>query len=373
MQLHTYKARSLAEALRLVRDELGPDASVLHTREVGSSLVRLFGGRMIEVTASAELAAPSRLAAAETAHPGRVPPAELQDFRRKIRRDLLLAEPVEASLVEQLAAARSRSRHQSPSLRNEIADRLRRAGVGEPIASRWLERLEAELSCDPDCHADRAADRLRQIVASELPIRGEIEIGHHSPTVVALVGPTGVGKTTTVAKLAAHFRVHERRSVALVTVDTYRIAAVEQLGTYAQIMDLPMEVVSTPREMAAVCERLSEHELILIDTAGRSPRDKVRLLELKTILAAAQPDETPLVLSSVADADSLQFAVKTFAGVGATSLILTKLDEVAHPAALVGWLASCRLPLCYTTHGQNVPSDIQPASGARLAEMVVSN
>src|SRR5262245_31428852 len=104
MQLHTYKARSLSEALRLVRDELGPDASVLHTREVGSTLARFFGGRTIEVTASAELAAPSRLQAAEKVLTGRVPPAELQDFRRKFRRDLLSLEPTEASLVEQLAA-----------------------------------------------------------------------------------------------------------------------------------------------------------------------------------------------------------------------------------------------------------------------------
>src|SRR5688572_19383629 len=105
MELHTFKARSLAEALRLVREELGPDASVLHTRDVASPLVRMLGGRMIEVTASAELEAPSRL---PTIRSGNMPRAELFDYRRKIRRDLQVAETSETSLVEELAAAGTR-------------------------------------------------------------------------------------------------------------------------------------------------------------------------------------------------------------------------------------------------------------------------
>ena len=103
--------------------------------------------------------------------------------------------------------------------------------------------------------------------------------------VVALVGPTGVGKTTTIAKLAANYRLREKRRVGLITVDTYRVAAVEQLRTYADIIDLPMEVVATPREMREAVARMSHLDLVLMDTAGRSPRDEVKIQELKSMLA----------------------------------------------------------------------------------------
>jgi flagellar biosynthesis GTPase FlhF len=183
MQLYTFKARSLAEALRLVRDELGPDASVLHTREVGSPLMRLLGGRAIEVTASAELAAPTRLPEPGDRHSrradeqgsaepspaqGRIPAAELQDFRRKFRRDLHATSGTEPSLVEQLAVNRNALNRGTFSGAAAIADRLRTAGVSQTTATRWLQRLEAELACDPECHPDRMLDRLRQIIAADL-------------------------------------------------------------------------------------------------------------------------------------------------------------------------------------------------------------
>jgi flagellar biosynthesis protein FlhF len=164
MQLHTFKARSLAEALRLVRDELGPDASVLHTRDVSSTLVRWLGGHLIEVTASVELSAPSRLAEQQP----RVPPADEEDFCRKIRHDLMMAEKTEPSLVEQLAAGRPSALQNHFAGASSLAQRLRRAGVAEETVRRWLDRLEAESICDPDCHEDRLLDRLRHIIAAEL-------------------------------------------------------------------------------------------------------------------------------------------------------------------------------------------------------------
>ena len=137
--------------------------------------------------------------------------------------------------------------------------------------------------------------------------------------VVALVGPTGVGKTTTIAKLAANYRLREKRRVGLITVDTYRVAAVEQLRTYADIIDLPMEVVATPREMREAVARMGHLDLVLMDTAGRSPRDEVKIQELKSMLSEAEPDEVHLVLSSTAGAKSLIGTAEKFADVGTTS------------------------------------------------------
>jgi flagellar biosynthesis protein FlhF len=189
-------------------------------------------------------------------------------------------------------------------------------------------------------------------------------------SVVALVGPTGVGKTTTIAKLAAHYRLREQCRVGLITVDTYRIAAVEQLKTYAEIMDLPLEVVATPREMRAAVGRLADVDLVLIDTAGRSPRDAVRLNELRGLLAESQADEVHLVLSAVAGPDSIDIAAGAFSTVGVSALVLTKLDEAVSLDWLPVLLNRHRLPLSYTTNGQNVPDDIRPASAAALQELI---
>src|SRR5581483_2446107 len=119
--------------------------------------------------------------------------------------------------------------------------------------------------------------RLLAIIEREIKAQGPIQAVRGHRHLVALVGPTGVGKTTTIAKLAAHYRLRERLRVGLITVDTYRIAAVEQLRTYADIIDLPMEVVSTPGEMRQAVERLAELDLVLLDTAGRSPADEARI------------------------------------------------------------------------------------------------
>ena len=320
MQLHTFRARSLQEALRLVRQQLGPDASVLETREVGSTVTRWLGGAQIEVTASAEVRVPSRLPHQSSS----MPRADLHDFRRQFRAELQSTND-EPSVVEQL----SRPRHASLSI---VPPQIPRS--------------------------------------TEVAIRGPIRLIPSRRQVIALVGPTGVGKTTTIAKLAAQFRLREQARVALITVDTYRIAAVEQLRTYAEIMDLPLEVVSTPREMRIALNRLTDFDLVFVDTAGRSPRDAVRLQELRSLLADAHPDEVCLVLSAVAGENSLRVAASAFTSVGASSLILTKLDEATALDWLPALAADHQLAVSYTTNGQNVPDDIRAASPAQLAKLL---
>jgi flagellar biosynthesis protein FlhF len=132
-----------------------------------------------------------------------------------------------------------------------------------------------------------------------------------------------------------------------------------------------MEVVSTPREMRQALQRLSDLDLILMDTAGRSPRDEVKIQELKAFLHEAQADEVHLVLSSVTGGAALERTAERFASVGTTSLILTKLDELTAPGSLLPVLRSGRLPLSYLTNGQNVPDDIAPADARKLARLVL--
>ena len=153
----------------------------------------------------------------------------------------------------------------------------------------------------------------------------------------------------------------------MITVDTYRIAAVEQLRTYADIIDLPMEVVLEPREIRMALSRMADLDLILMDTAGRSPHE-VKIQELRAFLQEARADEVHLVLSSVGSASTLERTAQQFSVVGTTALLLTKLDEAVGTGHLLPLLRSCKLPISYLTDGQNVPDDIRPADAgvARL-------
>ena len=213
---------------------------------------------------------------------------------------------------------------------------------------------------------------MAQIIESRIAVTGPLEVRPKARRLVALVGPTGVGKTTTIAKLAANYRLHQKRQVGLITVDTYRIAAVEQLRTYADIIDLPMQVVSSPREMREAVRRMNHLELVLVDTAGRSPKDDVRIRELRSFLTEAAADEVHLVLSSVANLRTLQQTAERFASVGTTALILTKLDEATGLGNMLPLLESCKMPLSYLTNGQNVPDDIEVADPRRIARQILA-
>src|SRR5262249_8864487 len=151
----------------------------------------------------------------------------------------------------------------------------------------------------------------------------------------------------------------------------YRIAAVEQLRTYADIIDLPMEIVATPREMHQALARMAELDLILMDTAGRSPRDDVQIQELKSLLAEAAPQEVHLVLVAGPGASTRANPARQFAPVGPTALVPKKLDEAVSPGNLLPLVRNCRLPLSSLTHGQNVPDDIAAADPRRLARAIL--
>lgn len=384
MDVKTYRARTMQEALALVRRELGPSAAVLHTREVrGNGLLGwLSGVRQIEVMASTEVNVPSRLAKREPAlEPAVAAPASsaresspgIEWAAKSMFRDELKGQLNELhSLVEDLCR-RSRYAPQqdwSDGLFRLYAE-LIEAEVTEDLARELIDRLRQEA---PDGEVDEmslAKARLTRMVEDEIAIAGPIRVTPGRRRLVALIGPTGVGKTTTIAKLAANFRLREKRRVGLITVDTYRIAAVEQLRTYADIIDLPMRVVATPHEMRDAVASMSNLDLVLLDTAGRSPQDEVKLQELEAFLTEADADEVHLVLSSGASAATLTRTAQRFRGVGATSLILTKLDEAGGLGNILPLLRSCKLPLSYLTNGQNVPDDIAPAERRRLARQVL--
>ena len=191
------------------------------------------------------------------------------------------------------------------------------------------------------------------------------------PHVLALIGPTGVGKTTTVAKLAATAKLRHGKRVALITSDTYRIAAIEQLKTYASIIGLELRIANSPEEMSRQIDSLREIDLVVIDTAGRSQNNHARLDELGQLIAAARPDETHLVLSSTVGDNVLRKTAERFMSLGPDRCILTKIDEAVTTGMIAGMSERIGLPLSFVTVGQEVPDDILPARADRLARAVL--
>lgn len=383
MEIQTFRAKTLRDALLQVRHRLGPDAAVLHAREVSPGLIsRLFGRREFEVAASNEVPVASRLPAEldrrvplddEAARPL---PVEY-DYRSRYRQDFRhrLSDQLGElqSLVQELCASTSGSaRNELPEGIFCVFTDMIEAEIDETIARDFLERARANSIGSEPVDPLLIKARIVQLLEEELHTTGPIIAGSDGCRVVAMVGPTGVGKTTTIAKLAANFRLREKKRVGLITVDTYRVAAVEQLRTYADIIDLPMEVVATPREMREAVRRLGNLDLVLMDTAGRSPRDEVRIQELKSMLGEAEAAEVHLVLSSTASAKSLLGTIERFAEVGATAMLLTKLDEATSLGHLLPVVRNSQLPLSYLTDGQDVPDDIQVAQPRKLAQLLLA-
>ena len=377
MEIKTYRASTMQEALRMVRSDLGPGAAVLHTREAPLSrlLGWLPGVRRIEVTASNDVVVPQR-------YPQRSDNslATMLDMTSNVA----LETPPASALTQQITELQSmvedlcrRSRGTAapdlPDTLFALYAELIDCEMPEDLARELVELVRGEATSQElgDVPALRA--RAAQVVERQIAVAPPVETVAGRCRVMALIGPTGVGKTTTIAKLAANFRLRDKWNVGLITVDTYRIAAVEQLRTYADIIDLPMQVVSTPREMREAVERFSHMDLVLVDTAGRSPRDEVKIRELRALLAEARADEVHLVLSSVASAASLINTAERFAPAGATALILTKLDEACGLGHLLPAMRSARLPLSYLTNGQSVPDDIELAVARHVARTILGN
>ena len=197
-----------------------------------------------------------------------------------------------------------------------------------------------------------------QVMAELIRKPRDIEFKKGKSRVVALIGPTGVGKTTTIAKLAARFSLIEKKKIGLITLDTYRIAAVEQLKIYADIMGLPLQVVYKPGDLKAAVERFSNRDLVFIDTAGRSPRNDEQMAELVALFQEAEPDEVILVLSATTKSEDLLDTFKRFNIIKIDKIIFTKLDETNCYGSILNTIHRTKKRVSYVTNGQNVPTTL---------------
>ncbi|GAC43146.1 flagellar biosynthesis protein FlhF [Paenibacillus popilliae] len=241
----------------------------------------------------------------------------------------------------------------------EMERHLLRQGVESEWVCRLIEAA-ADQCREPQDAEDAEAKRLVADQVSELLLNWRGDGITKATHIVYFVGPTGVGKTTTIAKLAADQIFHHGRKVGLITADTFRISAVEQLRTYASILNVPLEVVTSPGDMERALIALEACDLILMDTAGRNYRNDMYVNELNTMLKPLPFSMTFLVLSLTSKTEDMLAIWERFENQRINSLILTKADETATYGTILNLASRVKIPCSYLTTGQNVPDDIQP-------------
>lgn len=241
-------------------------------------------------------------------------------------------------------------------VREQAIEFLRTQGVDSGQATLWVDEAISEES--QNATVDAVMQRLPDVIsravgksAHPMPIRSDSRV-------VAFVGPTGVGKTTTIAKVAALHVLAGQKSIGLLTTDTFRIAAVQQLKTYADILDVPLEVVEDVDTMAQALSRLSQCDLILVDTAGRNFRDVETISATDRLLRGLEPDETILVVSLASKAEDTDALISKCMQLSLSKLLFTKLDETESVGVIPRVIGKYDVPMSYVTTGQNVPDDI---------------
>jgi len=252
-----------------------------------------------------------------------------------------------------LRMARQQTLNTLPEPAARWSRRLAEQGVEPSLVERFAEEMQSRLAGRRD-----PAKTAREILLEWLaPYAGK---GITADTrIVRLVGPTGVGKTTTLAKLAAEQTLTYRRSVGFITADTYRIAAVDQLRTYANILNVPLEVVFSPAELHKAFHKLADRDLLLMDTAGRNYRNELFVSEVNALLSPGENAQTYLVLSMTHKYADMKTVAAHFAKYGIDGLLLTKLDETDSYGAVLNLVQDFGLSISYITCGQTVPDDIR--------------
>jgi flagellar biosynthesis protein FlhF len=341
MHLKRYRSASVQEALALARTELGPDALVLSTRLVAADGPRgWFGAREVEVTAAADR--PERLAMSES-----------RPARRWFRQLRGLSAPACAEATATERAPRPRA---AAAPQDMLVARLCAAGLDHALASDVVSRLPRGRS------RDLSVVTLRRAVAERLE---HLTAGGDPPAAVEVfVGPPGVGKTTTIAKIAAQARVRRGERVTLVAADGFRVGAIEQLRIYAEIIGSRFFAVRTPSELERALAQAKGP--IVVDTAGRSPRDP-EAQALFDVFAGFPGVRTHLVLPAGIGVHEGARVIAGFEGARPGRVALTKLDEAPSLGALVELLRDRRLRVSYLGTGQRVPEDLERATAPAMA------
>jgi len=360
--IRIFRAPDAREALEAIKQALGPDAVIIGTREVKGGFFRK---TEVEVTAALPHEAPRAApAAAARAYAPRAEPEPRHETPPNLQPSRGIKDELE-KLREELKTFRA-APAQLPSAAEALTKHLLNRGMEDELAR---DVIAQAVERAPQATATQIMASLRDVLAERV-LAGRAPWLPDRRRIIGLIGPTGVGKTTTLAKIAAH-ALGAGQKVALITVDTFRIGASEQLGHYGAIMKVPSFVARSRAELEQVIAQCSRVDLILIDTAGSNdPKAVQRQAELVRSISGAQ---LHLVASCAAGPRDLAAVVERYRHLAPERLVLTKLDEAACPAGFLS--ASFRLsrPIVAITDGQRVPEDIRAPSTPELVELLIGS
>lgn len=391
MKIKRFFATDMRQAIRLVRDEQGPDAVILSSRRVDGG-VEIVSAVDFDQDLVSEMVGtpPAREGRESGARAAPAAPAEEDDesawvaaAQTSARGEALGAKPEiqwsqDPAIVEM--------RRELKTMRDLMQDQLAQLAWGdlarrEPLKAHLIRRLTRlgfstriarELAARVSAGADmeRAWREVLYLLSQDIRVADDDLLNEGG--VVALVGPTGVGKTTTAAKLAARFALrHGRQHVAMISADAFRIGAQKQLLTFGQLIGVEVHAAAGPQEVSRLLDQLVTKRLVIIDTAGMSQRD-LRLTEQFKALARVPAIRTYLVASATTQRGVLEEVVRAFSRLRLDACILTKLDEAASLGDALSMVLGHRLPLAYVSDGQRVPEDLHPARVSRLISRAVA-
>jgi flagellar biosynthesis protein FlhF len=373
MQYFTIQARTNREAIEKMRSTYGEDARILTHRAVRlGGFLGMFSSEGIEVTGYL------------SEDGGKKRKADVEEEKKKIL-DTVRKEQTLQVLLKEIQGLREVLDNRPPALFQPPAEphpslhpsllqleELLTANEFSPDFIAGLrDRARKEFSLDGLENFGQLQTAAVEWIGEKIDIDPPLRFGGKSSKIVIIVGPTGVGKTTTIAKLAAIYGLGDgaasARSVRIITIDNYRIAAKQQIETYAEIMRIPVSLVESASELQKCLTLYQDTDLILVDTIGRSPRDLGKLAEMKEILSACGSQAVVyLALAATTKASDTEEILSHFAPFGFRSIILTKLDETMRIGNVISCLARHRKPLAYLCDGQGVPQDLEEATVMRL-------
>lgn len=340
MKIKRYTGETMQDAIFKVKAELGSEAVILNTRTIKTGgFFGLFAKKQTEIMAAA--------------------PKEQEEERENKSQEILELKEMVASLMHRIP---QRVNGEGAILVERYAPPLRplvssfyRQGLKKEFIEKYMKVLNQEWQENP------SFESLENLLKKGLKILlDSVEMEREPGRVQAFVGPTGVGKTTTIAKLAANYVLQDNKKVALLTTDTYRIAAIEQLKTYSEIIDIPLEVLYKPQELEPMIDSLADYDYILMDTAGLSPKNKSGMSHLESFMQIDAIDTIYLVLSACTREKDLEETIRLFEDVGFHSFIFTKLDETDSWGSLMNTIFFSYRWINYITTGQDVPEHIEP-------------
>ncbi len=391
MRVKRYVADSIQEAVAKVKHDLGRNAIILHTKQFKEGgFLGLFSQRRFEVIAAIDenstKEAHSKTMDQKTDNSiiskrvatGQKPFIDQSLVRKETAAQVepsLQSIKAEITTLKELILRNSSGQDEpiqgNPATINAIKKQLAALDLDEAVINELISKIPFNLLSQSEVSEKMILALCSQHLINSIKFDPAIHSEHaQSQQIIALVGPTGVGKTTTIAKLAANYSIYFGKKVGLITVDTFRIAAVNHLKTYGEIINLPVEVVYAPEELDSALRNLSQCDLVLLDTAGSSPYNRRMMDDLRRFLAYPGIDFKMLVISATTRYRDMENIIESFGATSFTHLIFTKLDETAAIGPVLSLAWKCKLPLSFVTTGQNVPEDIEQANPSRLVSLL---